>query len=149
MNGIKQISEKRLRNNGTFSLNQLEPHNDFNDYGHYAEQFAFAGVVNEMLLQGLNGIIRFFPAWPEEINAAFTNLRTEGGFLVSAEIKNREVGNINIQSTSGGNLTFLNVWDSDPVVKVNDKMVKVKSYGNGLYSLETDVNDKIEIKNKN
>jgi hypothetical protein len=145
---LKANFQKRLRENGTFSLNQLEPHNVFNDYGHYTEQFAFSGVVNEMLLQGLNGIIRFFPAWPAEIDASFTNLRTEGGFLVTAEIKNGKVGKIIIQSTVGGKLTFLNIRDSDPIVTVNNKPVQIKNIGNGLYSLETEVNDIIEINNK-
>jgi hypothetical protein len=144
---LKANFQKRLRNNGTFSLNQLEPHNVYNDYGHYTEQFAFTGVVNEMLLQGLNGIIRFFPAWPAEIDASFTNLRTEGGFLVTAEMKNGKVGKIIIQSTAGEKLTFLNVMDSDPIVKVNNRPVQVKNIGNGLYSLETEVNDNIEINN--
>jgi hypothetical protein len=42
-------------------------------------------AINEMLLQSHEGALRFFPVWPAHRGAAFTTLRTNGGFLVSAE----------------------------------------------------------------
>jgi hypothetical protein len=137
---------KRLRPNGTFSLNQLYPKNEYNDWGHYAEQFAFSGVVNEMLVQGLNGIIRFFPAWPSDVDASFTNLRTEGGFLVSATKKYTEVSNIRIESTAGGKLTFLNLFDAKPVVTINGNPVGIYEDKKDIYSVQTKAGDKIEIR---
>jgi hypothetical protein len=142
---LKTNFRKRLRANGTFSLNQLEPHHQFNDYGLYTEQFAFSGVVTEMLVQGLNGIIRFFPAWPADVDASFANLRTEGGFLVTASMKKGEVGKIIIESTAGGKLTFLNAYGSPPSVIINGKPVETFEVGKDIYSVETKVNDKIEI----
>lgn len=136
---------KRLRPNGTFSLNQLIPYNRYNDFGHYTEQFAFSGVVNEMLVQGLNGIIRFFPAWPSDLDASFTNLRTEGGFLVSASMKQGKPGNIRIESTAGGKLVFLNIFDTKPFVKINGTPAEVNEDRKNIYSLETKPGDQIEI----
>jgi hypothetical protein len=142
----KSNFSKRLRPNGTFSLNQLYPENAFNNWGHYTEQFAFCGVVNEMLVQGLNGILRLFPAWPSDVDASFTNLRTEGGFLVSATLKQQKVDNIRIESTAGGKLTFLNIFDTKPVVTVNGTPVESYVADNDIYSIETKAGDKIEIR---
>jgi hypothetical protein len=142
----KSNFSKRLRANGTFSLNQLYPKHTFNNWGHFTEQFAFSGVVTEMLVQGLNGIIRFFPSWPSDVDASFTNLRTEGGFLVSASMKQGEAKAIIIKSTSGGKLTFLNVFDTKPVVTINGKSIKVSEIRKDIYSAETNVNDNIEIR---
>lgn len=48
--------------------------------------FAAAQAVHEMLLQSWGGRIRVFPAMPGEWKeASYTDLRAEGGFIVSAE----------------------------------------------------------------
>lgn len=141
----KNNFSKRLRANGTFSLNQLVPEYRFNNLGHYTEQFAFSGVITEMLVQGLNGIIRLFPAWPAELDAAFTNLRTEGGFLVSSSMKQGCVHDIKIESTAGGKLSFLNIYDEKPMVKKNGSLADIFETGNGIYSVETREHDIIEI----
>ena len=141
----KSNFSKRLRPNGTFSLNQLYPKNAYNNWGHYTEQFAFCGVVNEMLVQGLSGIIRFFPAWPSDIDASFTKLRTEGGFLVSAAMKKKVVSNIRIESTAGGKLTFLNLFDTKPEVTINGKHIEISEDKKDIYSVQTKAGDKIQI----
>ena len=41
--------------------------------------------ITEMLMQSQSGIIRLFPFWPENKEAAFRDLRARGAFLVSAE----------------------------------------------------------------
>jgi hypothetical protein len=41
--------------------------------------------ITEMLMQSQGGIIRLFPYWPEDKEAAFRDLRARGAFLVSAE----------------------------------------------------------------
>ena len=54
--------------------------------------FAFAAGIQEMLIQSHTGVIRIFPAIPEEWkDARFTTLRTEGAFLVSAKMENGEI----------------------------------------------------------
>ena len=146
MEWIRPNFSQRLRPNGTFSLNKLVPRHKFNDLGLYTEQFAFSGVVTEMLVQGLNGIVRFFPAWPADKDASFSNLRTEGGFLVSASMMKGEIKDIRIKSTSGGKLTFLNVFNTRPLVTINGRPVNLSENGKDIYSVDTTKEDNIEIK---
>jgi hypothetical protein len=78
--------------------------------GNYSEQVAAAGIVSEMLMQSVGDIIRVFPAWPKDKNASITDLRAQGGFLVSAEQKDGKVVKLAIKSTVGGKLRILNPW---------------------------------------
>ena len=80
-------------------------------HGYYlAESWAFAGLTAELLLQSVGDIIRVFPAWPQEQDAKFANLRAQGGFLVSAEQQNGKVTKLEIVSTVGGKLRLLDPW---------------------------------------
>ena len=60
-------------------------------------------TINEMLLQGHEGIIRLFPCWDKKSPASFENLRADGAFLVSAELKNKKISSIKIKSLKGRN----------------------------------------------
>ncbi|WP_373564887.1 glycoside hydrolase family 95-like protein [Sphingobacterium sp. E70] len=54
--------------------------------------FAFAQGVHELLIQSKNDYIEVFPATPEEWkDVSFKNLRTAGGFIVSAEKNNNKI----------------------------------------------------------
>jgi hypothetical protein len=74
------------------------------------ESIGVAAVVTEFLMQSVGDVIRVFPCWPKEQDAKFTNLRAQGGFLVSAEQKNGQVIKLEITSTVGGRLRLLNPW---------------------------------------
>jgi alpha-L-fucosidase 2 len=65
--------------------------------------FAAAQAVHEMLMQSWHGTIRLFPAtpWP---SASFSNLRAEGGFVVSAERLDGRLKSAVIRATAGGHL---------------------------------------------
>ncbi|MBM3853748.1 MAG: hypothetical protein FJ399_11420 [Verrucomicrobia bacterium] len=62
--------------------------------------FAAAQTVHEMLLQSWGGRIRLFPAlsstWRE---ASFRDLRAEGGFVVSAEMRAGRVTRVSLRAT--------------------------------------------------
>ncbi len=58
-------------------------------------------TVNEMLMQSHEGIIRLFPCWDKNMNASFENLRADGAFLVSSELKNGQVESLKIKSLRG------------------------------------------------
>ncbi len=58
-------------------------------------------TINEMLLQGHEGVIRLFPCWDKKSPASFENLRADGAFLVSAELKNKKISSIKIKSLKG------------------------------------------------
>jgi hypothetical protein len=105
----------RLRTNGTLTLNRLG--HGINDYGHYTEQFAASMAVSELLIQSVGDIIRLFPAWPKEKAARFKNLRTQGGFLVSAGQEHGKIGPVEVTSPAGGRLRLLSPWPSISVVR--------------------------------
>lgn len=67
--------------------------------------FAFAAAIQEMLLQGRNGIVRVFPAVPAAWrDAAFETLRAPGAFLVSAKLAAGRVAEVRIVAEKGGRL---------------------------------------------
>jgi alpha-L-fucosidase 2 len=71
--------------------------------------FAFAAGIHEMLIQSHAGVVNIFPAIPSSWkNVAFDKLRTEGAFLVSAEMKSGEVYKVEIKSLKGGTLRVQN-----------------------------------------
>jgi len=104
---------KLLTPNGLFA--------EWPGHGYYlAESWAFAGLTGEMLLQSVGDIIRVFPAWPKDKDAAFADLRAQGGFLVTAEQKGGKVLRLEIRSTVGGKLRLLSPWDGT-IIERNTK----------------------------
>lgn len=67
-------------------------------------------TINEMLCMGHQDVVRLFPVWPRRLDARFEKIRVEGGFLVSAELKDGEVQPFTLQSEKGRDLTLLNPW---------------------------------------
>jgi alpha-L-fucosidase 2 len=62
-----------------------------------------------MLIQSHTGVVRLFPAIPEEWkDVNFTTLRTEGAFLISAKMEKGEVTTVDIISEKGGALKIYN-----------------------------------------
>jgi alpha-L-fucosidase 2 len=71
----------------------------------------FTAAVNEMLMQSWGGKVRVFPAMPEKWrDVRFRDLRAEGGFLVSAEMRHGEVVSVVVRSEKGGETEV--VWPS-------------------------------------
>jgi alpha-L-fucosidase 2 len=67
--------------------------------------FAFAAGVQEMLVQSYAGFIEVFPAVPADWKeVAFTDLRTEGAFLVSATRSGGLVDEVILKSEKGGTM---------------------------------------------
>lgn len=87
--------------------------------------------INEMLLQSYDGVIRVFPATPENYTAAFT-LKAIHGYCVSAEEVEGDIRFIAIHSEHGGICRVENPW--------NKERVQITSSGNFLsYSDEKGV----------
>ena len=105
---LRNEVEYRLRPNGTLSLNRRGSF--FNSFGHYTEQFGVSMAVSELLLQSVGDIIRVFPAWPQDKPASFYNLRSQGGFLVSASQFGSGIREIKIFSTVGGTCRLASPW---------------------------------------
>ncbi|MCX6876325.1 MAG: hypothetical protein NTW21_21330 [Verrucomicrobia bacterium] len=72
-------------------------------------------AINEMLLQSHEGVLRFFPCWPNDQDARFGTLRTVGAFLVSAELKGGVVSGVKIVSEKGKPCTVQNPWPGQNV----------------------------------
>ncbi len=77
---------------------------------------AVPSCINEMLFQSHEGILRFFPVWERQKDAAFARLRGYGAFVVSAELKKGIVQNVDILSEKGRPCSVLCPWESGMVV---------------------------------
>jgi alpha-L-fucosidase 2 len=75
--------------------------------------FAAAQAVHEMLLQSWGDKIRVFPAVPQKWkDLSFESWRAEGGFVVDAEMKDRQTRKIRIEATAGGPLRLVSPWET-------------------------------------
>lgn len=71
--------------------------------------FAFASAIQDMLIQSHTGVVKLFPAIPDDWhNVSFSSLRTVGAFLVSSTMKNGNVNELGIYSEKGGKITINN-----------------------------------------
>ncbi|MBP3442927.1 MAG: hypothetical protein J6L62_09010 [Clostridia bacterium] len=97
-------------------------------------------TINEMLLQGYEGVIRLFPCWNKKSPASFENLRADGAFLVSAKLENEKISSVKIKSLKG---RTCNVESADikSVVRESDgKKVDFRRNGD-IASFETQTNE--------
>jgi alpha-L-fucosidase 2 len=68
-----------------------------------------------MLLQSQGGVIRIFPALPASWqNVAFTRLRAEDAFLISAAMRDGKLDSLQITSEKGGKLRMQNPFRGAP-----------------------------------
>jgi hypothetical protein len=89
-------------------------------------------AINEMLLQSHEGIIRFFPCWPKEMDAKFGTLRAVGAFLVSAGLKSGVVNGVTIVSEKGQPCRVQNPWPGKKVRATRNGQVKETLAGEGF-----------------
>jgi alpha-L-fucosidase 2 len=76
--------------------------------------FAAAQAVHEMLLQSWGGRIRVFPAMPAAWReSSFENLRAEGGFAVSADLRDGRTARVTVRATVAQPLRLKNPFDGD------------------------------------
>jgi hypothetical protein len=140
-----KVCKDRQRPNGTLTLNVLGK--NFNDFGHYTEQFAATAIVSELLIQSVNNIIRVFPAWDKTKNAQFQSLRAKGGFLVSSSLTNGECDFVEIKSTVGGNLKVLCPRE-EMELTLNGKKINIQKNKSGIVEIATEAKDIILLKNQ-
>lgn len=104
--------------------------------------FAFASGLQEMLLQSQDGIVRVFPAIPEEWkNTSFRTLRTEGAFLVSASRVNGKIREVSVVSEAGGEFVMQNPFETVAVdgaaFKVEKNLIRISTRpGQGFMLME-------------
>ena len=67
-------------------------------------------TINMMLCMSWRSVIRPFGNWPRNLDAAFTDIRCCGAFLVSGQLKDTRVRSIRILSEKGQRCTVENPW---------------------------------------
>ena len=105
---------------------------------------AVPSCVNEMLLQGYEGVIRVFPVWPKEKEAGFKNLRTHGAFLVSSACKGGVVDYVTIVSEKGQTCRIENPWRNKTCVVVRADGKK-ENHDSERFEVKTSPGEKIEL----
>lgn len=103
--------------------------------------FAFAQGVHELLLQSKEGYVEVFPAIPTAWkDVAFENLRTTGGFLVSATRKKNQPTNIEVRATVPG--TFALMYSGSLHVKGGKKIQRKKD---GIIYIDLKKGEKVTL----
>ncbi|MCL2118664.1 MAG: hypothetical protein FWH27_09600 [Planctomycetaceae bacterium] len=133
---LKREALSRQRPNGTLTLAPIGMGN-FNDCGHYTEQFAVSGAVSEFLLQSPGDAIRLFPAIPEGMDAGFVNLRAEGGFLISARQKGNRLEHLEVHATVGGLIRIQVPW-ATVQAKCGMKTLELTANSKGVVELKSE-----------
>ncbi len=87
---------------------------DFQTEATISEGLTTALLQSGAAAPGGTPIIRVFPAWPTDTDAAFS-LRAKGGFLVTSQMKSGNVGFVEITSSLGGPCTMRNYWGAQSV----------------------------------
>ncbi len=134
---LRTVLADRSRPNGTLSFNRLEPHHRFNDFGHYTEMFGAVLPVNETLLQSVGNVIRVFPGLPAGRRAAYTRLRAQGGFLVTARRAADGIAELSVESTRGGQLRLAAPWPATQIRRGDrDEWTEIKFAPRGIIAVE-------------
>ena len=105
-----------------------------------------ATAIAEMLIQSWNGKISVFPAIPDQWDKCyFQGMRAMGGFVVSAQLKNRKTEWISITSEKG-NPCYVQLTDMANVVQLSgDRKFDIKNLGNGDYFIDLKKGESITI----
>lgn len=97
-------------------------------------------TINEMLMQSYEGVIRLFPCWNKKSDASFTNLRADGAFLVSAELKNEKISAIKITSLKGRACNLQSDNIKSVIRESDNKQIEFKKNGD-IITFETQENE--------
>ena len=108
-----------------------------------------ADALQEMLLQTYNGIIRVFPAIPEEWaknEVSFSGFRGESGIIISSKIKAENLEYILLEAEKAGKFTIQNKFETDVIYIDKNGFSEVVNCNRGnLFSIKLDKNDKCKI----
>lgn len=104
-----------------------------------------AASIMEFLLQSWGGKIRIFPAIPDHWNnAAFCDLRAQGGFLVSAVLKEGKTDWVSVKSLAG-EPCVVKVAGWNNAVQIKGKPVTITSLGNNEFKVDLKAGDEIVL----
>ncbi len=93
-------------------------------------------TIDEMLLQSWGGIIRVFPAVPDEWKeAAFDKLRAVGAFEVSAVRRNGQTQYIKVKSLAGAPCRIKTGWNIVPK-SIGKRLYTIRQLENGVIGID-------------
>lgn len=101
-------------------------------------------TINEMLCMSNQNLLRVFAVWPKQKDAAFTNIRCDGAFLVSSSLKNKAVEFVKIVSEKGRDCVFKNPWIGKTLIVKSNKRKPLKVSGEQI-KLNTLVGEELLI----
>jgi hypothetical protein len=87
---------------------------DIERLGRASEALHYALLQSEPVEPGKDAILRVFPAWPAEWDAAFT-LRARGAFLVTSSMRKGQIEFVELRSEAGAECRLRNPWPQSPV----------------------------------
>jgi hypothetical protein len=101
-------------------------------------------TIQEMLMQSQEGVIRFFPCWPTNLDGRFGTLRAYGAFLVSAQQHNGLVAGVHITSEKGQPCTVQNPWPGQSVAVTRNGLLGEVVSG-ARFTLPTSANETLDL----
>lgn len=101
-------------------------------------------TINMMLCTGHQDVLRVFHAWPEEMDAAFGNLRVDGAFLVSSRLRAGRVEYVEITSERGRRCTIENPWPGEQVI-VSRADGRIETASGARFALGTEIGGKFRL----
>jgi hypothetical protein len=109
-----------------------------------------AAALNLALLQSLpaepggDSVIKVFPAWPRDWDAAFS-LLARAGFAVTSSIKSQRVEFVRLESRLGQECRLHNPWGEDPVLIYREGKQSGQLAGS-ILTINTTRGERIEIR---
>jgi len=94
----------------------------------FEDSSIFLMIINELLMQSHNGVLRLFPAAPKRWDADFRNFRAQGAFLVSSSMRKGAVEYVTIKGLAGGAIKVLNPWNGRKVF-VEGRRRRAETFG--------------------
>jgi len=102
---------------------------------------AIPSVINEMLLQSYEGIIRLFPVWDKKQNVRFHGLRANGAFVIDASLENGRIS-ADILSEQGMPLVVEIPYGGGTLVREDGKQI---SAAEGTLTVNTCKGERIKL----
>jgi hypothetical protein len=108
------------------------------------EAVAVASLISEFLMQSVNDTIRIFPAWATATDAKFTDLRAQGGFLISSQQAAGSIPSFRAISTAGGQFGFVSPWTGQVSARFSNGTARILTpNASGTATLATTKGDTI------
>jgi hypothetical protein len=117
----------------------------YNAFGGWMENESIVpNTIQEMLMQSYEGVIRFFPCWPTNLDARFGTLLAYGAFLVSAQQHDGVVSGVKIISEKGYPCTIQNPWPGQSVAVTRNGLLGEVVSG-ARFTLTNAPNDTLDL----